>query len=54
MFFDEKEIINLTDEIDQGPVPRYDDEDNKMPELSSIKLKNKLYNTRLQNNPADL
>ena len=27
---------------------------SKMPELSSLVLKNKLYNTRLQNNPEDL
>lgn len=44
--------MDLAMEIDEGasPVPVT----SSMPELSSITLKNKLYNNRLQNNPEDL
>ena len=45
VFFDREEIMDLCTEIDEGaePVPVT----STMPELSSITLKNKLYNTRL-------
>ena len=52
VFFDREEIMDLATEMDEGaqPCPVA----SKMPELSSLVLKNKLYNTRLRNNPDDL
>ena len=44
--------MDLATEIDEGAQPA--PVTSTMPELSSITLKNKLYNTRLQNNPEDL
>ena len=52
VFFDRKEIMDLATEIDKGAQPA--PVTSTMPELSSLILKNKLYNTRLQNNPQDL
>ena len=52
VFFDRSEIIELADEIDQGAQPT--PVTSNMPELSSLKLQNKLYNTRLKNKPEDL
>ena len=52
MFFDRIEIMDLATEIDNGaePVPVV----SNMPKLSSIELKNKLYNTRLRNTKENL
>ena len=44
--------MNIAEEIEAGP-NQYEPDDD-MPELSSITLKKKLYNTRLQNAPEDL
>jgi len=52
VFFDRVEIIDLETEIDQGARPT--PVTSTMPELSSLKLHNKLYNTRLKNSREDL
>lgn len=52
VFFDRVEIMDLATEIDDGAQPK--PVTSKMPELSSITLTNKLYNSRLQNNRGDL
>lgn len=44
--------MDLATEIDGGAQPK--PVTSKMPELSSITLTNKLYNSRLQNNRGDL
>ena len=52
MFYDREEIVDLATEIDQGAEPVT--VDSNMPQLSSITLTNKLYNTRMKNEPGDL
>ena len=52
VFFDRTEIIDLATEIDEGV--QEVEVVSSMPELSQLKLKNKLYNTRLKNKPEDL
>lgn len=52
VFFDRTEILDLASEIDEGAKPA--EVESNMPKLSSIELKNKLYNSRLQNNPENL
>lgn len=53
IFFDKADFMSLGEEINVG-AQTYEYRDTNMPELSAIKLKKKLYNTRLQNKPEDL
>lgn len=47
--------MSLDEEIQVGPGENLDNlEAPEMPEMSSITLKKKLYNTRLRNAPQDL
>jgi hypothetical protein len=47
--------MTLDEEIDAGPGENLDNvQQMEMPELSSITLKKRLYNTRLKNRPEDL
>ena len=53
MFFDKIEVMPLADEIDEGA--QLNEHDNsEMPELYSISLDRKLYNSRMQNEKGDL
>lgn len=53
IFFDNADFMTLGQEINEGAqMVTY--RDSNIPELSSITLKKKLYNTRLQNKPEDL
>lgn len=55
IFYDRKEIKTLGEEINDGAEMREQELPQRvMPELSSIKLKKKLYNNRLMNKPGDL
>jgi len=55
LFYDNRDIMSLDEEIQVGPGENLDNlEAPEMPELSSITLKKKLYNTRLRNAPQDL
>lgn len=54
IFFDMADFMTLGQEINEGAQPFQSIRDSNIPELSSLTLKKKLYNTRLQNNPADL
>lgn len=52
IFFDKVDVMDLAEEIDTGA--QLVNVESEMPELSSITLKKKLYNTRIQNERQDL
>ena len=55
MFYDPKEVMDLEEEIAEGPGKNPDlDIEVEMPEMSSMTFKKKLYNTRLRNKKEDL
>jgi len=54
IFYEMADFMTLGQEIGEGAQPYETVRDSNVAELSSITLKKKLYNTRLQNKPGDL
>ena len=54
IFFDKVEVMPLADEIAEGAQENDEHNNSDMPELYSISLNRKLYNSRMQNDKEDL